>query len=188
MTSLVKAIQERLAKKLYKEANEADDFPIRATFATAAEMVLDADLSDLEPKVVEGATPRTKMEEYSAIANTNSALLANDKQYVVSTDFARKLELELTAAETKVADQAERLRTAQVLLNRAKAREEADSVDIAALTARLEAAEGELNEWEKQAKKFNLDCQDAQSRAFKAERDLEAMRSAERVAKMQERK
>ena len=42
-------------------------------------------------------TPRTDAEEYSAIANTNSALLSNDKQYVVRADFARELELENVA-------------------------------------------------------------------------------------------
>ena len=38
------------------------------------------------------ATPRTDQEEYTAIANTNSALIANDKQYVVPSDLARRFE------------------------------------------------------------------------------------------------
>lgn len=40
-------------------------------------------------------TPMTDVEEYDAIANTNSALLANDVQAVVSSQFARRLETSL---------------------------------------------------------------------------------------------
>lgn len=56
----------------------------------------------LAPAELAGGTPRTDAEEYDAIANTNSALLANDKQYVVAATFPRQLERELALSQAEL--------------------------------------------------------------------------------------
>ena len=60
------------------------------------------EIVETHKQVVPSDTPLTDVEEYSAIANTNSALLANDKQYVVLSDFARSLERERDRLKSQV--------------------------------------------------------------------------------------
>lgn len=82
-------------------------------------------------------TPEADVESYDAIANTNSALLADDVQEVVSAKFARSLERRLRTAEAALVIDGEAL--ADMNAERIAALREVEALQMA-LDAVVDAA------------------------------------------------